>query len=73
MGGTPAGPRVRLDRDRCCGFTLCAAYCPELFTLDEHGIALLDPDRDLTPPLLAAARRAAEACPQRVISVQPEG
>jgi ferredoxin len=63
------GP-IRLDRDRCCGFTLCAAYAPELFSLDAHGIAVLATDRELTPELLAVARTAAAACPQQVITVQ---
>lgn len=65
----PAHVHVHLDRDRCCGFTLCAAYAPELFSLDDQGIAVLAAERELTPELLTAARAAAAACPQRVITV----
>lgn len=60
---------IALDRDRCCGFGLCAGYAPEVFSLDAAGIAEL---RVAAVPAdqLEAVRAAALACPQQVITLR---
>lgn len=60
--------RVIIERSKCCGYGLCAALCPEIYKLDEGGIAYVD--SDLVPEeLLEAAREGAAACPAEAIVV----
>ena len=60
--------RVIIERSKCCGYGLCAALCPEIYKLDEGGIAYVD--SDLVPEeLLVAAREGAAACPAEAIVV----
>lgn len=60
--------RVIIERSKCCGYGLCAALCPEIYKLDEGGIAYVD--SELVPEeLLEAAREGAAACPAEAIVV----
>lgn len=60
--------RVIIERSKCCGYGLCAALCPEIYKLDEGGIAYVD--SELVPDeLLEAAREGAAACPAEAIVV----
>lgn len=60
--------RVIIERSKCCGYGLCAALCPEIYKLDEGGIAYVD--SELVPDaLLETAREGAAACPAEAIVV----
>lgn len=56
-------PRLRVDPIACDGHGLCAELLPELIALDDWGYPVLL-RTDVPPPLRAAARRAASACPK---------
>ena len=61
--------RAIVDEDACTGCGLCADNCPEVFELNDDGIAmvLLDP----VPPASAeAAREAADTCPVDAIEIE---
>lgn len=64
---------ITVDRQRCCGYTLCAAEAPAVYSIDDEGYAVAPPR---VPAALAEqARRGAEACPDRAITItciQPE-
>jgi ferredoxin len=68
---TAAG-RIEIDRDVCSGHARCLDVAPELFDLDEEGVAM-----SLHQPATAAeldeARRAAMACPEAAIRVEEVG
>lgn len=57
-----------VDRGKCCGYAVCVGICPEVFDLDEEGLA-----RVLTtaiPVDLHDQLRHAEAsCPEAAITV----
>jgi ferredoxin len=54
--------RLRVNPIMCDGHGLCADLLPELIRLDDWGYPIID-DPDVSPDLLALARRAADACP----------
>ena len=61
--------RVTVDPDKCQGHARCALSAPEIFDLDEasgHAVVGLE---ELPGDLAAAARSAAEECPEGAISV----
>ncbi len=58
----PAGTRLVVDWPSCQAHGLCAQLLPEQITLDEWGFPIVD-GVPVPSGLLAAARRAAAACP----------
>lgn len=59
---------VSVDRGRCCGYAVCVGLCPEVFDLDDDGLARIV--IDAVPVELEAAVRHAEAsCPEAAIVV----
>jgi ferredoxin len=52
---------LRVDMIACDAYGHCAELLPELVELDEWGYPIVA--GEVTPELLAAARRAADACP----------
>ena len=60
--------RAIVDRGKCCGYTLCAEICPEVYELDDQGFATTD-GQPISPDLQARAREGAAACPERAITI----
>lgn len=62
-------PTLRVDDELCLGYGNCVEIAPELFEIDQDGIAhVLNPH----PPanLLDKARKAARDCPSRAIILE---
>ena len=64
--------KIVIDPAKCAGHARCAAVAPQLFELDENGYVGFS-EKDVPPELEALARRAARACPERVISLVDDG
>ena len=47
---------VSIDRGRCCGYAVCVGLCPEVFDLDDDGLARIV--LDTVPVELESAVRA---------------
>jgi ferredoxin len=60
--------RIRIDRTKCTGNARCWAIAPDVFPLDEDGYIAVA-QVDVPNGMQAIARRAARACPERVIEV----
>ena len=60
--------RVQVDRSRCQGHARCWAEASDLYLLDDDGYSAMD-DVDVPPGLEDAARRGADACPERAITI----
>ena len=60
--------KIVIDKPNCVGHARCAAIAPELFLLDPEGYIAIT-GFDVPEDQEALARRAAKACPERVISV----
>jgi ferredoxin len=64
---------LRLDPIACDGRGMCAELLPELVDLDDWGYPVLSGD-PIPPEILAAARRAASACPTLALRLErPDG
>ncbi|MCV7230004.1 ferredoxin [Mycolicibacterium komossense] len=64
--------RVTIDRSRCTGIGLCEAAAPDLFEIDDDGVAQLigaDVGTDRLPEL----EEAASNCPTQSIAVSTIG
>jgi len=60
--------KVSLDRESCTGHAQCNAVAPEVYELDDHGYCAIDV-LDVPPDLERMARKGAQACPERAITV----
>ncbi len=58
---------ITVNRQRCCGYTLCAAEAPEVYSIDDEGYAAAA--ANVTMEMADRARRGADACPDRAITV----
>ena len=58
-----------VDRDLCIGCGLCEDTCPEVFRLEDDGIAIVIDDSP-DPELYGAVRDSADLCPVEAISIQ---
>jgi ferredoxin len=56
--------RVSIDRSLCNGFGLCEALAPDVFELDDDGLAVLRTGLSEN----AAVREACDSCPMGAIS-----
>jgi ferredoxin len=59
---------VVVDRVKCCGYSICAEICPQVYKLDDNGFAYVD-DENVPPELAESAREGADACPELAITV----
>ncbi len=58
--------RVEVDRDFCQGNGFCEAYSPEVFEVDDDGLAQVK--ADVVPAeLRAAAMKAVDSCPNAAL------
>ena len=60
--------KVAVDHDRCQGHARCWGLCPEVFSLDDEGHAVVE-RADVPPGLEDRVRGAADNCPERAIGV----
>ena len=66
---TLIGLRVQIDRTLCVGFGDCVTEAPQLFVLDEEGIAVFIDGGDIERDVLI---RACEVCPVDALMVWDE-
>ncbi|MCU1692808.1 MAG: ferredoxin [Frankiales bacterium] len=59
---------VKVQREKCCGYGICAEICPQVYKLDEQGFVYID--SDLVPEgVEEAAIEGAEACPELALEI----
>ena len=58
---------ISVDRAKCCGYTLCAAEAPEVYSIDDQGFVVVA--ADVPASLEDQARRGADSCPDSAIVV----
>ena len=61
--------RVQVDSEKCQGHNRCYGLAPELFDVDDFGLALLLVEGDVPPELQDKARLAASNCPEYAITI----
>jgi ferredoxin len=62
--------RLRIDAEMCTGHGRCYALAPEVFEPDEDGHGLVLHGGEVQAGLEEVARRAANNCPERAITVE---
>ena len=60
--------QVHVDTELCVGTGICEATAPDLFEIGDDGISHVLKD-EVPAELVAAARKAAEDCPTRALSL----
>jgi ferredoxin len=61
---------IEIDRDKCMGSGNCSFWAPDVFDLDDEGIAVvLDPEAQPEEKIVLAA----QGCPTQAISVVKDG
>lgn len=66
---TAARLRVHVDHDKCQGHNRCYSLAPELFDVDDYGIASEIGDGLVPAELEDKARRAVANCPEYAITI----
>lgn len=62
--------RISIDPARCTGHAMCWHASPQVFQVDETtGYAYID-DAEVPAGLEEQARKGAEACPERAITIE---
>ncbi|MCF6466466.1 ferredoxin [Clostridium sp. Cult2] len=58
-----------VDKSLCIGCGLCANICPEVFSMDDDGLAVAI-DQEIDDSLIDLAKEAEESCPVDAITVE---
>ena len=58
-----------VDKNICIGCGLCPTVCPEIFEMDDDGLAKASED-EITDSLVESAKDAEEQCPVNAITVE---
>lgn len=61
--------KILIDRDRCEGHGQCVAAAPDVFDLDDDGIAIMKTSEPLTEDPAKQAAAAAEVCPVAALTL----
>ena len=64
--------KIAIDRDRCEGHGQCLAAAPDVFDLDDDGIAVLRTSEPITDDLAEQAAAAAAVCPVAALTVDED-
>jgi ferredoxin len=62
--------RVWVDAEKCQGHNRCYALAPELFDVDDYGLAHVRIEGDVPAELEDKARLAVANCPEYAITIE---
>ncbi len=58
-----------VDKETCIGCGLCPSICPEVFSMDDDGLAVAI-DEEIDNSLIDLTKEAEESCPTDAITVE---
>jgi len=61
--------KAAVDPELCIGCGLCTSICPDVFFLNDEGLAEAV-DQDIAEELLADAEEARDQCPVEAITIE---
>jgi ferredoxin len=68
MSNITAVNLLEVDRNKCCGYGMCAEVCPEVFSLDENGFVVANMT-EIPEELMESAEEAVYCCPEDVLKI----
>ena len=60
--------KAKVNKDLCIGCGLCPSICPEVFSMDDDGLAVAKDDK-LDDSVIDSAKEAEDSCPVDAITV----
>lgn len=61
--------KAYVDKETCIGCELCVEICPEIFEMEDDGLAVAK-DSEIPEDLLEDAQEAEESCPTDAITIE---
>ncbi|NLO96815.1 MAG: ferredoxin [Peptococcaceae bacterium] len=61
--------KAKVDQDICIGCGLCESICPEIFSLNDDGVAQAV-EEEIGEDLLESATEARDSCPVECINIE---
>lgn len=61
--------KAYVDKETCIGCELCTEICPEIFEMEDDGLAVAK-DSEIPEDLLEDAQEAEDSCPTDAIIVE---
>ncbi len=61
--------RANVDKEECIGCGLCPDICPEIFSMEDDGLAVAK-DIEIPEDVLESAQEAEDSCPSDAITVE---
>jgi ferredoxin len=61
--------KVKIDRELCTGDAICAELCPNVFEIDNEGLAIVILE-EVPEDLEEDVEEAAESCPEECIFIE---
>lgn len=61
--------KAYVDKEACIGCELCVEICPEIFEMEDDGLAVAK-DSEIPEDLLGDAQEAEESCPTDAITIE---
>ncbi|MEG0152958.1 MAG: ferredoxin [Niameybacter sp.] len=61
--------KAKVDKDTCIGCGLCPATCPEVFSLEDDGLAVAI-EGDISEDVCEEAEAARDGCPVSAIDIE---
>ena len=61
--------KAYVDKEVCIGCELCVEICPEIFEMEDDGLAVAK-DSEIPEDLLGDAQEAEESCPTDAITIE---
>lgn len=58
-----------VDKEACIGCELCVDICPQVFSMDDDGLAIAI-EEEIDESLIDSAKEAEESCPTDAIRVE---
>jgi len=63
------GMKAYVDKDTCIGCGLCTEVCPDVFSMDDDGLAVAI-DEEIPEDAVDCAQDAQQQCPTGAISIE---